>query len=202
MTATIDTTLLCPTLPRGWLRLLMLMATGADTAPDPAAERRFIDLVSRHNALITKICFYFAGSNADFDDLRQDVMLNLWRGLGSFRGESSEMTWVYRVCFNTCVSTAKRNARASMPSLEDMHAERLDTSAGGGETEERIALLHRCIGELNPLDRSMVMMRLDGRAYEEIAEVTGLPRNTVATRLRRSRQRLADLMTKYEKDNY
>ncbi|MDE6391604.1 MAG: sigma-70 region 4 domain-containing protein [Duncaniella sp.] len=59
--------------------------------------------------------------------------------------------------------------------------------------------MHR---ELNPLDRSMVMMRLDGRAYEEIAEVTGLPRNTVATRLRRSRQRLADLMTKYEKDNY
>lgn len=201
MTATIDTTLLCPTLPRCWLRQLMLMATGADTAPDPAAERRFIDLVSRHNALITKICFYFARNNADFDDLRQDVMLNIWRGLGSFRGESSETTWIYRICFNTCVSTAKRNARASMPSLEETHAERYGASAEDVETEERIALLHRCIGELNPLDRSMVMMRLDDRAYEEIAEVTGLPRNTVATRLRRSRQKLAGLMAKYENAN-
>jgi len=201
MTATIDTTLLCPTLPRGWLRQLMLMATGADTAPDPAAERRFIDLVSRHNALISKICFYFARNNADFDDLRQDVMLNLWRGLETFRGESSEMTWIYRICFNTCVSTARRNARASMPSLDETRMDRCDTDPDNGETEMRIALLHRCIGELNPLDRSMVMMRLDGRSYEEIAEVAGMPRNTVATRLRRSRQKVADLMNRYENDN-
>lgn len=151
-----------------------------------------MELIGRYNALITKICFYFASNSSDFDDLRQDVLLNLWRGLHTFRGESSEMTWVYRVCFNTCVSSVRRNSRHTMPSLDEVPES--NTVAESEGKDDDIQLLHRAISQLAPTDRSMVLMQLDGNSYDEIAEVMGMNRNTVATRLKRSRERLARII--------
>lgn len=151
-----------------------------------------MELIGRYNALITKICFYFTSNSSDFDDLRQDVLLNLWRGLHTFRGESSEMTWVYRVCFNTCVSSVRRNSRHTMPSLDEVPES--NTVAESEGKDDDIQLLHRAISQLAPTDRSMVLMQLDGNSYDEIAEVMGMNRNTVATRLKRSRERLARII--------
>lgn len=153
-----------------------------------------MELIGRYNALITKICFYFTSNSSDFDDLRQDVLLNLWRGLHTFRGESSEMTWVYRVCFNTCVSSVRRNSRHTMPSLDEVPES--NTVAESEGKDDDIQLLHRAISQLAPTDRSMVLMQLDGNSYDEIAEVMGMNRNTVATRLKRSRERLAGIINK------
>lgn len=153
-----------------------------------------MELIGRYNALITKTCFYFTSNSSDFDDLRQDVLLNLWRGLHTFRGESSEMTWVYRVCFNTCVSSVRRNSRHTMPSLDEVPES--NTVAESEGKDDDIQLLHRAISQLAPTDRSMVLMQLDGNSYDEIAEVMGMNRNTVATRLKRSRERLAGIINK------
>lgn len=177
-------------------RWVLASVVGEPEVRSRAADERFLGMVSRHNPLITKICFFFASNTNDFDDLRQDVLLNLWRGLPGFRGECSEVTWIYRLCFNTCVSTVRRNARATMPSLDDGRIAAYDVADDDASAEADISLLHRCIGQLAPTDRSMVMMQLDGRTYEEIAEVVGIPRNTVATRLRRARLKLKELLTK------
>ena len=177
--------------------LLASMVKEDDTssAEHAVLETRFMAIVNRHNALITKICFYFASSNSEFDDLRQDTLLNLWRGLKGFRGESEESTWLYRVCFNTCVSTVKRNSKASMPGIDDIGGDICDMTDDESESNARIAMLHYCISRLNPVDRSIVMMQLDGKSYEEISKVVGMNRNTVATRLNRARKRLATMIT-------
>lgn len=182
-------------------RWILLSVSAPGSAPSAADEERFLGMVSRHNSLITKICFFFASNTNDFDDLRQDVLLNLWRGLSGFRGESSEVTWIYRICFNTCVSTVRRNARATMPSLDDGRIGQCDVADEESTADAEISLLHKCIGRLTPIDRSMVMMQLDGRTYEEIADVVGVPRNTVATRLRRARLKLKDEISKEREIN-
>lgn len=162
--------------------------------PDTMRKGCFMNLIKRHDALITKICFYFADSNNAFDDLRQDTLLNIWKGLSGFRGESKEVTWVYRICFNTCVSTVKSNSKALMPSLNDKAYSDFDREDEHDDLDDRIAVMHRCISMLDPVDRSMVLMQLDGRNYEEMAAVTGMNRNTVATRLRRAKEKLRDMM--------
>lgn len=176
---------------------------GAETGESALLlERRFLKLVERNNALITKICFYFASDNVEFDDLRQDVLLNLWRGIRGFRGDSRESTWIYRVSFNTCVSSVKRNRKGSLPSLNGMEVDIPESSEEDDEREGRIALLHHCISQLDPVDRSIVMMQLDGNSYEEIAEVIGMNRNTVATRLNRARKRISQIFKEREDKIY
>lgn len=127
----------------------------------------------------------------DFNDLRQDTFVNLWRGLQQFRGDSQLSTWIYRVCLNTCVSTVRRRkGKSSLDPLDALN----DIPEPSLESErDNSAMLHQFIAMLAPLDKAVIMMWLDERPYEEIAEVTGLKRNTVASRIRRIKEKLASM---------
>lgn len=171
---------------RAWLR--HLCAAPADPTGDVAMQQQFEAMMAEHGALISRICFSYAADGDDFRDLRQDVLLNIWRGLPRYRREASATTWIYRVALNTCVSTIRKRAcRPIMQSIDVMGADLPDTSqddlAGA-----RINWLHARIAALSPVDKAIVTMWLDERSYDEIAEVTGLNRNSVGTRLHRIKE--------------
>lgn len=152
---------------------------------------RFEALIGRFDEVISGICYSFAKDGDEFADLRQDVLLNLWRGLRGFRNDSDEKTWVYRVAMNTCVSSYRRRSRrpSSQVSLESVG----ELAEASDETRERVAYLHRLIARLGSVDKSIVLLWLEERSYEEIAEVVGLKRNTVASRLHRIREKISQL---------
>ena len=108
-----------------------------------------------------------------------------------FRHQSSEHTWIYRITLNTCISALRLRSRqaptTSLQSLYDVIDEPDDKTAV-------IQQLHEAISTLSPLDKSIILMWLDEVPYDEIARVTGLPRNTVATRLRRGKQTLKHII--------
>lgn len=158
-------------------------------APD-CREQSFQCLTARYGRLIAGICLSFAESREDFEDLRQDVMLNIWKGLGGYRADSSASTWIYRVALNTCVSSQRKKRRRSELSLNDLYNELYDTSSA--EDIAMYRLMYELIGRLKPVDKSVVLMWLDGKSYEEIASVTGLPVNAVAARLKRAKDRLSE----------
>ena len=152
---------------------------------------RFYAIIKHYNALIAKICLSFSLCREDFEDLRQDVFLNIWKGLRDFRDESAVSTWIYRVALNTCVTFMRKSRQRDEVSMHELVNELYDTSSP--EDVERYRLMYRLIERLKPLDRSVVMMWLDGRSYEEIAAVVGVSRDSVASRLKRSRDRLVQL---------
>lgn len=152
---------------------------------------RFYAITKQYNALIAKICLSFSLCREDFEDLRQDVFLNIWKGLRDFRDESAVSTWIYRVALNSCVTFMRKSRQRDEVSMHELVNELYDTSSP--EDVERYRLMYRLIERLKPLDRSVVMMWLDGRSYEEIAAVVGVTRDSVASRLRRSRDRLVQL---------
>ena len=179
-----------------WRRLLVMLTaafTDRETARESEDARllsgKFDSLLREHGGLISRICFSYAVDGDDYQDLRQDVLLNIWKGLANFRGDSSSVTWVYRVALNTCVSTVrKRSARPYMERLDtmplDFPAERDDDGM-----RERMEMLHMMISELTSVDKAIMTMWLDERSYEEIAEVTGVSKNNVGLRLHRIRER-------------
>ncbi|MDE6339767.1 MAG: sigma-70 family RNA polymerase sigma factor [Muribaculaceae bacterium] len=161
----------------------------ASTADFSDREASFLTLLNKHESLISAICFSYSSSVAEFDDLRQDAIINLWRGLPSFKAESSSRTWIYRVVLNSCVSTIRKQARHSKAneSLEGLYDILADDQP---EDRERIEILHSMIASLNPQDKAIILLWLDDASYDEISSVMGIPRNTVASRLHRIKERL------------
>ncbi|MDE6290653.1 MAG: RNA polymerase sigma factor [Muribaculaceae bacterium] len=150
-------------------------------------EIRFKDCVSVHDAMIRRICLGYAHTSQDLEDLYQDVLVNIWRGIPAFRADSSMRTWVYRIALNTCVSTLR--VRSKVPpqtSLEEV----ILVPDQSQEKKEVLKELYECIATLGPIDKAIVMMWLDEYSYEEIAATVGLKRNSVATRLHRAKEKL------------
>lgn len=152
-------------------------------------EIRFADCVRFHDAMIRRICLGYAHTAQDLEDLYQDVLVNIWRGLPSFRSDSSMRTWVYRIALNTCVSTLRiRSKQPPQTSLDEV----ILVPDQSQEKKEAIKDLYECIATLGPIDKAIVMMWLDEYSYEEIADTIGLKRNNVATRLHRAKEKLKE----------
>lgn len=158
-------------------------------------ERLFLDITDRYGRMISKLCYCYAVSEEDFQDLRQDVLTNIWRGLPSFRKESERSTWIYRICLNTCVSTWRKTSKHQQTMLGEEYTK--DTAYTPVDNEQ-VDILYRVISMLNSIDKGMLLMWLNERSYDEIAEVMGMNRNTVATRIRRAKEKIASLWPECE----
>lgn len=146
-------------------------------------------MVGEYSLLITKVCYYFATNVEELNDLRQEVLLNIWSGLENFRNQAKLSTWIYRVCFNSCITYRRRNRlrknEVPLSSVLEIEDEPYDM--------EKYREMHRLIGLLGAEDKAIILMWLDGNSYEEIAEVVGLNRNTLASRLKRIKEKLVKL---------
>lgn len=174
---------------RQWLRQLL---SAIELTEDHGRQQRLFDEITvRYDNLIAGICLSFARSKEDFEDLRQDAYLNIWRGLRRFRSESAISTWIYRVTFNTCVSSQRKSARTEEVSLRELYDELY--CGNDDASTARYIQMYRLIGRLKPIDKSIMLMWLDEKSYDEIADVVGLSRNAVGLRIKRAKDLLAEM---------
>lgn len=164
----------------------MLVGENAEEGAVEERKERFAEIVGENEGMIRRICFGYSRTKEEMEDLFQDVLLNIWQSLPKFRGESSVKTWIYRVSLNTCVSTIRKKPKTACSNLPDV----IDESE---ERRRRLMELHDMISLLPTVDKAIVLLWLDETSYEDIALITGLTRNTVATRLRRAKEKLKNL---------
>lgn len=161
--------------------------TTYSTSREAALRESFNDLLRQYDGVIRKVCYFYATDLDDFDDLRQEAMINLWRGFERFRGEARLSTWVYRVSLNSCVSYFRRHKRGRDSVPIGDHPELI------AEDDGKAAMLrqmYRMINRLEPTDKAIILLWLDEHPYDEISDIMGLPRNTMASRLRRAKEKL------------
>lgn len=157
---------------------------------DQGLKQAFEETVRRYDGVIRKVCYFYATDVDDFDDLRQEALVNLWRGFPRFRGDASMSTWIYRVTLNSCVSFFRKHRRRGNTVPVDEHPELI------AEDDEKGAMLramYRMINRLPAADKALIPLWLDEHSYDEIASIMGQPRNTVASRLRRAKEKLTSL---------
>ncbi|MDE7402048.1 MAG: RNA polymerase sigma factor [Muribaculaceae bacterium] len=169
-----------------WITLMVRSVL--EKKPDASRIHRLYDSAIReHSALIDRICFGYANSLYDLDDLKQDAMLNLWESMNLFKGDCSMKTWVYRITLNTCVSSLRKRYRSiSTVELTSLY----DTVDYDVERKQVITDLHEAIATLNPIDKAIVLLWLEEESYEEISQITGLSVNNVGVRLHRAKSKL------------
>lgn len=154
-------------------------------------NRKFTDLVRRHDKIIFSVCFFYATCDITFEDLRQEVLISLFKSYRSFKGQSSESTWIYRVCINTCLFSLRKSInKIPTVSLDQFPCANLESETND-DFLQKLQWLYTAISQLNPMDKALILMWLDELSYEEIAENMGIPRNTVASRLSRIKIKLS-----------
>ena len=74
-------------------------------------EREFEQLVKKHKNTIYTVCFMFSKDSEEVNDLFQEVLINIWQGLPSFKGQSKMETWIWRISLNTCISCERKKKK-------------------------------------------------------------------------------------------
>lgn len=151
-------------------------------------QQLFLQVADQYREVIAKVCSVYASEHAPFADLYQEVMLNLWSGLDSYRGDAKVSTWIYRLALNTCITWHRKNKRHSLGMPIEAGFDLPDISS---ESNEQISNLYRLISRLEPFDKALITLWLDEKSYEEISAILGISKSNVATRLHRVRERLA-----------
>ncbi len=155
-------------------------------------SEEFVSLVERNRRRLEGISRSYA-PGSEWQDLYQEVLLQLWKALPDFAGRSSIDTWVYRVALNTAI-TYRRRASARVPLVQGGTSEALvaasNAQAPGARSE--LAILEEFLQSLGKVDRALLLLYLDDRPYREIAEVTGLSETNVGARLSRLKKRFTD----------
>lgn len=152
-------------------------------------EREFTQLVQEQKSTIYTVCYMFARDKDEAADLFQDVLINLWKGIGKFRNDSEISTWVYRVSLNTCIS-ADRKKRKMPTTRLDMNIDLFDDD---DTDSKQIQVLRQRIQRLQPLDRAIVLLWLESLSYQEIADIVGLTPKNISVRLTRIRLQLKQM---------
>lgn len=141
----------------------------------------FEQLIKDNAGRIRAIARRYADEGGE-EDLLQEILEQLWRSYGSFRGESRPETWIYRVGFNTAMTHLRSLAR-EREGKKKLLGLRQAGRSGGERCEADI--LRDFLASLSDIDASVLMMYLDGLSAREMAQVLGTRPNTLEVRISR-----------------
>lgn len=156
----------------------------------PIKDLKFEETISKFGVLITKVCYYYSSNLEEFKDLRQEVLINIWKGWETFRNESKLSTWIYRISLNTCISYQRKENKKLNNHHVGVEALLNFPSEEEADLLSKYKIMHSLIQKLPFADRAIILLWLDEKSYEEIADLIGINRNTLAVRLKRIKEKL------------
>jgi len=163
----------------------------------PGQDREvFIEQIELNQGILHKVCGMFHDNIQDKEDLYQEIIIQLWKSWNNFKGNSKLSTWMYRVALNTAISmsvSSKKQTKARSLSLNDLkYSDETNTDV----SNEDIRALYKAISTLSKIEKAVILLYLEEKSYEEIAEITGLSKSNVGVRILRIKRKLEEVMQK------
>jgi len=159
-------------------------------------EKLFSEVYETFRHRIYRICYAYIYQKEEVEDLFQEIMINIWKSLDRFRGDSQLGTWVYRVAVNSAM-LYNRNNKFHGKVKSNISEVYLTTEDSGSddhrEIEEKLNVLAKCISKLKKQDRIIISLILEGLSYDQISEVTGVTSNYVGVKVNRIKKQLFSL---------
>jgi RNA polymerase sigma-70 factor (ECF subfamily) len=150
-------------------------------------EDLFEQLVQKHKSTIYTVCYMFSQDEDEVNDLFQETLVNMWKGIDSFREGSKISTWIYRVALNTCLLQERKKKK-------EVKIVPLSMDVNFFEDEDanitQVRQLHERIGKLGLVDRAIVMLWLEDLSYDEIGAIVGITPQNVGVKLFRIKEQL------------
>jgi RNA polymerase sigma-70 factor (ECF subfamily) len=156
---------------------------------DEGEQKEIFDSwLHEHKGILFKIIRAYAFMPHDQDDLFQDISLQLWQSIPDFRGESKASTWIYRVALYSASSWVRKEKRR--PQTQPLAEMEQTLIMAEQPRNDRLDWLYEQIAQLNPIDRAVCLLMLDGFSYKEIADLLGISESNVGVKIHRIKQHL------------
>ena len=149
----------------------------------------FITAIKNNEGLIYKVASIYTNSADDRNDLVQEIIYQLWKSFDSFKQTASVSTWMYRIAMNVAIyhlKKAKRKISTVEIDIQSLDLQETDNK----EFEEKLQLLRYHLNKLGLLDKGIVMLYLENKSYEEIAQIIGISQSNVGTKISRIKEKL------------
>ena len=161
-------------------------------------EKLFLEIIFRNTGILIKVSNFYAHTKQDREDLINDMVYELWKSFGTFKGNSTLSTWLYRVALNTAMNYNRKNKRNPVIvfGVPDKEIKPLPWLAY--EEGDSLNLLYEALDELNDMDKALILLYLEGRTHEEITSIMGISSTNVGTRLHRVKKQLKTIINSKE----
>ena len=150
-------------------------------------KEEFLEIVANYQGILHKVNHIYFRNESDREDNFQEILYQLWKSFPGLKNRSSIGSWIYAVSINTSISRIKKDSRIEY--LENF-SESLDTAVDTGKEislQEDLHLLLRAIHNLNEIDKSIMLLYLEEKSYDEIAEILGISSSNVGVRINRAK---------------
>lgn len=158
-------------------------------------EPEFEQTIKENAGILHKLCRVYTNNADEYEELFQEMLVQVWRTIKDFRGDAKISTWIYQVCINTALSFRSKLKR-SRNRFESLDGKVFIQPLPDTDEDERLPSLYAAIRELKPIDRAIVSLYLDDKTYEETARILGISKTNVATRLMRLKKNLMEKLSK------
>lgn len=160
-------------------------------------ETTFITAIEQNREKLYRICSIYSENNEEAKDLFQEVLLQIWRSMNSFKGNSTIGTWMYRVALNVCLRFKSKNTKneSRFIRLDSISISKIKSEEYDEEKSEKLRLLRACVKKLKEGDKAIVALYLEGLAYREISSILGLSENHIAVKVKRIKSKLLNCIT-------
>lgn len=171
-------------------------------------ENAFRQLVEENMDRIVNTCYGFVKDRQDAEDIAQNVFIQAYKSISSFRGDSKLSTWLYRIAVNQSLNFIKSSKRKNIfQSLESPFggskrdiASKQDTSSEKMEKDEQIELLHTMIGKLPENQRiALTLNKFEDLSYQEVADIMDISVPAVTSLINRGKENLKKKIEKFYK---
>ena len=162
-------------------------------------EEEFKKLIGDQKERIQSVCRYFSKDEADQKDLFQEILINTWKGMDSFRGDAKPGTWMYRIAVNTALGFAGKEKKrlqfsisvekSNLKSLTDDESHAFDP-----DNEWQLGEMEICINQLSVIDKVLITLLFEDLSYREIADIVGITEPNVRVKIHRIKNELQNKM--------
>jgi len=152
-------------------------------------EQTFLERVDRSQGIIHRICRIYCKEEEDRKDLFQEILIQLWKSYGSFQGKSKFSTWVYRVSLNVAIQHLR--SKGKKPRQVALSPQLFEIAEGKNEDfDEKLKWLKATMDQFSTIDKVIVMLYLEDKNNDEIAEIVGISQNYVRVKMNRIKSKL------------
>lgn len=157
----------------------------------PDRQERFLLVIQANRGIIYKVANAYCRNAEDRKDLIQEIIIQLWLAFEKYRPEFAITTWIYRIALNVSISFYRQEHRRTIlnqPLSDEMVY--LDEENNDGKTTADLDHLQRFIKELKEIDRAVIFLYLEGKSYQETADILGLSVKNISVKVFRIKESL------------